>query len=320
MKTPKGDPSTSAEALEYLGKVYPDQPFLQDLLKLRELKKLQSSYIESFKAKHVDGVVYGSFNQAATVTGRFSSSEPNHQNAPASADSGYDIRGLFKPRSGMVYVCADYSQIELRMAAYLSGDPILVDAYANDKDLHQETADAIGCDRKTAKIIGFSLLYGTTSHGLAPRLGVTKQEAENLITAYFDKHKGVKAFMDQAVVSVQRLGYVKSILGRRRRFPEYMEAVRSGEKWLTSRIERQTGNFRVQSSAADLMKKAMVDLDLAKFGAHMLLTVHDELVIECPETNAVACSAHVKEIMENALDLTPIPIKVDPKIGNRWLK
>lgn len=320
MYTKTGKPSTDSETLSYLAKTY-KLPLLDNLVRYRELQKILGTYAKGLLEKQIDGVIYGQFQQTGTTTGRFSSKDPNLQNIPR-GESGYDIRKAFVARPGYTFVISDYSQEELRIAAFMSKDEAMTKAFADGEDLHQKTATAINSTRTLGKILNFAILYGKTAYGLALSEGITEDEADLFIDKYFKQYPGVEAFMKEAVKKVQTQGYVETVLGRRRRFPEYASAQRRGAQGEMKRMERQAGNSIVQGSAADIALKAMVNLDRRLRGedAHILCMIHDELIVEVPEDRAEEFKSIVQEEMENAVSLTPIVNKAEPHLNPFWNK
>jgi DNA polymerase I len=320
-KTPKGLPSTDASVLQ---KLIDEHPVVEHLLRFRELEKLRSTYVDGLLPLiAADGRIHCVFNQFGAATGRISSERPNMQNIPVRSEEGRTIRKAFVAPAGSVFVVADYSQIELRILAHLSADAGLVGAFAAGEDIHTATAarvfgvepDAVGADmRRRAKVINFGLLYGMEAFGLAQRLEIATDEAKEHMEAYFAQFPGVREFMSGIVADARNAGYTETILGRRRYLPE-----------LTSDNfrERQAGermalNAPIQGSAADIIKKAMVDLDaeLESEGvpAAMLLQVHDELVIEARADEAEAVADRVRRVMEGIVELR-VPLRVDIGVG-----
>ena len=318
-KTPKGAPSTDASVLE---KLREEHPIVDDLLTYRELEKLRSTYVDALmRLVDDDGRIRGRFNQMAAATGRLSQEQPNLQNIPVRTEEGRAIRRAFTADEGNLLLIADYSQIELRILAHLSSDPGLVDAFHRDIDVHAATAarvnhvdlDAVTPDqRRKAKMINFGLLYGMEAYGLAQRLDIDREEAQAHIDAYFAQFPEVKAYLQGVVERATVEGYTTTLLGRRRYLPE-LASPRFRERQAG---ERMALNAPIQGSAADIIKKAMIDLDreLGGRSAEMLLQIHDELVIEVPEDEAEDVAEVTRELMESIVDLT-VPLKVDVASG-----
>jgi DNA polymerase-1 len=273
--------------------------------------------------------VHTSFNQAVAATGRLSSSEPNLQNIPIRTELGRQIRGAFAADPGSVLISADYSQIELRVLAHLSGDEALIEAFRRGEDIHDRTALKVfgtssGLDRhelrRRAKIVNYALIYGKTAFTLARDIGVTQQAAQAFIDAYFAGFPGVRRFLDQILEDARSSGVVKTMFGRRRLVPELTS--RNGQVRATA--ERVAVNLPIQGTAADILKRAMIDVHAAMRaraadwpGARMILTVHDELLFETPQVYADAVAALVGEKMERAVPLA-VPLKVEIGIGPNW--
>lgn len=319
-RTPKGEFSTDVSSLKYLAKI--EKIKIADLLlKYRELSKLNSTYVKGMLEDAREGIIYPSFNQIGTVTGRLSSNSPNAQNIPR-RDDEFNIRKAFIPRQGYKFICADYGQIELRLIAYFSKDERMLNVYRENGDIHAETAKEIGCDRVTAKGINFGINYGRTAYGLSEGLGISKEEAQKFIDRYFVKYPRVKLFMQQAANTIGKKYAIRTLLKRKRRFPDYATARKSNDKKLMGQIERQACNSAIQGSASDIIKVAMRNLaDKIKiYDSHILIQVHDELVIETLEKNANKVLSIVKDIMETPVDLKIIKLVVEPKITNCWEK
>ncbi len=318
-KTPKGVPSTDASVLAKL-----DHPLVADLLHYRELEKLRSTYVDALVPLiGPDGRVRGRFNQMAAATGRLSQEEPNLQNIPVRSEEGRAIRRAFVAADGERFLVADYSQIELRILAHLSGDAGLVEAFANDLDIHAATAarvagvpvDEVTPDqRRRAKMVNFGLLYGMEAYGLAQRLDISRDEAQQQMDAYFSQFPEVQAFMRGIVDQARRDGYTTTLLGRRRYLPELV----SGNYRDRQAGERMALNAPIQGAAADIIKKAMIDLDreLRRTGsqAQLLLQIHDELVLEVPEEEVEAVTDLTRTIMEGIVSLR-VPLRVDTATG-----
>jgi len=324
-KTKGGSQSTSVEVLENLAA---DHPVATSILDYREKQKLLSTYIDAIPAQILPqtGRVHTSFNQAVTATGRLSSTNPNLQNIPIRTESGRKIREAFIAPQGCALVSADYSQIELRILAHLSGDPSLVQAFTDDKDVHAQTASAVyGVMpelvtpemRRAAKTINFGLMYGMGPVNLSKQIGISFAEAKRFIEAYFNQFPSIRAFMDAAIQKTRDLGYSETIFGRKRYLPE----INSTNRSVREAAERTAINTPVQGTAADIIKVAMINLykktpDIWP-RSKMLLQVHDELVFETPEENAEEFALWAKGEMSGACELK-VPLKVDAGIGRHW--
>ncbi len=316
-KTSTGKPSTDASVLDKL-----DHPMVTALSEYRELEKLRSTYVDGYLPLiKEDGRIHTTFNQMAASTGRLSSEEPNLQNIPVRSELGRTIRRAFVARPGCSFIVADYSQIELRVLAHMSGDPELVEAFRSGSDIHTATAarvfdvdeEAVTPEmRRRAKTINFGLLYGMEAFGLAQRLGIPRDEAAAQIEAYFARFPVVKAFMDGAVTEARRTGYTATLFGRRRYLPE----LKSDNFRIRQMGERMALNAPVQGTAADIIKKAMIDLETALDGseAEMLLQIHDELILECTASELEWATAKTVEVMEAAVELA-VPLVVDVATG-----
>jgi len=298
------------------------------VLKWRSIQKLKGTYVDALPllVNPATGRVHTTFNQAVAATGRLSSSDPNLQNIPIRSPLGRQIRAAFVAAPGAVLISADYSQIELRVLAHLSRDAALVDAFRQGVDIHDRTAERVfgknsGLDkhelRRRAKIINYALLYGKTAFTLAKDIGVPQQDAQAFIDAYFDGFPDVRAYIDRTVAEARQSGVVRTITGRRRLVPEL--GSRNGQ--VRAAAERETVNMPIQGTAADVLKKAMIDvhagLSARATRARMILTVHDELLFEAPETDANDVADLVKGLMERAFPLD-VPLTVDVGIGPNW--
>ncbi len=346
--TPSGKPSTNEEALHYLVETYKCEVSTK-LLLYRKLNKLYTAFIVGLLEKEKDGVIHCQFRQMGTKTGRFSSSSPNLQQIPAmdpvsdcceskyddktnicgrckkpckSIDNPFDIRKAFKPRKGHKLVDADYSQMELRIGAYLSGAKLMVDTFKVNGDLHKTTAEAIGCSRKVAKMVNFSIFYGIGPYGLSRRLGIEEAEAANIIEGFFTKFPEVRKYLDDSAYLLRTQYFVSTELGRRRRFPEYIAAKQRKDYAAVGRCERQAGNTRIQGLNADFTKVAMVSAHhkIKELGGRLLLTVHDEIIAEVPDDKTKEAAAALQMCMESSGNLGEVPIKAEPKILNYWMK
>jgi DNA polymerase-1 len=322
--------STAVDVLEDLALTH-ELPKL--ILEWRALMKLKGTYIDALpQLVHARTArVHTSFNQAVAATGRLSSSDPNLQNIPIRTDLGREIRRAFIADPGFVLISADYSQIELRVLAHLAEEDALIDAFRRGEDIHDRTALKVfgpnsGLDkhelRRRAKIINYALLYGKTAFTLSRDIGVTPAAAQEFIDAYFGGLPRVRAFIDATLERSRTRGFVETMFGRRRMVPELNS--RNGQ--IRQGAERMTVNFPIQGSAADILKKAMLAVYAAlrreRSGsegrrARMILTVHDELLIESPEESAEAVAGHVRDAMQGAAALA-VPLTVDVGIGPNW--
>ena len=325
LKTPTGQPSTNEEALEAIAG---DHELPRMILDYRQLAKLRSTYTDKLPemVNPRTGRVHTCYNQAAVATGRLSSTDPNLQNIPVRTEEGRRIREAFIAPEGWRVLAADYSQIELRIMAHMSGDPGLTRAFRHDQDVHRATAAevfGVAVDqvqpehRRVAKMINFGLMYGMSAHGLAQRLGIPRGEAAEYVQRYFDRYPGVKAFMDATREQARRDGYVETLFGRRL----YLDALRSRNAAQRAGAERAAINAPMQGTAADIIKRAMVSIDgwLAKRDddAHMLMQVHDELVFEVRADAVEAVREGVRQRMQGAAELS-VPLLVDIGTGANW--
>jgi DNA polymerase-1 len=326
-RTTKGALSTDASVLEKLRDAH---PIVDALLSWRELDKLNSTYLEALPkmADARDGRIHTSFNQAAAATGRLSSSNPNLQNIPIRSDLGRQIRRSFIPGSpDQVLLVADYSQIELRVLAHLSGDEGLREAFESGTDIHAATAATVfGLPleqvdpelRRRAKMVNYGLAYGMNAWGLAQRLDIPPDEAEEILDGYFAGFPKIREYLRAQVEQARKDGFTETILGRRRYIPE----LTSGNRRLQALGERQALNAPIQGSASDVFKLAMIGVDAAlrdrdDLDCHMLLTVHDELVFEVPADRVEDAAALVADRMEHAIDLE-VPLRADVGWGPNW--
>ena len=324
-KTPKGQPSTAEEVLVELAQEY---PLPQLILEHRAMCKLQSTYTDKLPGMIYPktGRVHTCYHQAVASTGRLSSSDPNLQNIPVRTAEGRRIRQAFIPEPGYKLLSADYSQIELRIMAHLSGDEGLKRAFASEQDVHRATAaevfgvalDEVTADmRRNAKAINFGLIYGMSAFGLARQLKIDRAAAQSYVDLYFARYPGVKAFMDRTRVSARELGYVETVFGRRLYLPDIHASNQARRQY----AERTAINAPMQGTAADLIKRAMIDIDawLATndTGAKMIMQVHDELVFEVPADQAEAIGAEVRARMCAAAELS-VPLLVEVGVGDNW--
>ncbi len=324
-KTPKGQPSTAEDVLAELA---PDYPLPQLILDYRSLSKLKSTYTDKLPTQIFakTGRIHTSYHQAVAATGRLSSSDPNLQNIPIRNEEGRRIRQAFTARDQFVLLAADYSQIELRIMAHISGDEGLLAAFADDRDIHQATAaevfdvplDQVGPDlRRSAKAINFGLIYGMSAFGLARQLGISRAQAQDYVDLYFARYPGVKAYMDATRTQAQEKGYVETVFGRRLYLPE----INARQAPRRQYAERSAINAPMQGTAADIIKKAMIAVEAwlreEKIEAHLIMQVHDELVLEVSQNAVDRVKAAVIELMNGAAELK-VPLKVDVGVGDNW--
>ena len=324
-KTPKGQPSTNEDTLQRLSEEY-ELPRI--ILKYRTLAKLKSTYtdslikIENPKTERI----HTSYQQAVTSTGRLSSTEPNLQNIPIKTAEGRRIREAFIPEKGNVLISADYSQIELRIMAHLSEDKNLTHAFNNDIDVHSSTAsevfgvsidDVTKDQRRSAKAINFGLMYGMSAFGLTRQLGIARDEAQKYLDAYFARYTGVRDYMDNIKAQAKEDKFVETIMGRRL----YLNEINAANGLRRQAAERAAINAPLQGSAADIIKKAMLDIDILINeeirDVKMIMQVHDELVFECPKEAADEVMKEIKLRMENTVNLK-IPLIAEAEIGDNW--
>lgn len=326
IKKTKTGYSTDAEVLEKLKGLH---EIVEKILRYRQLVKLKSTYIDGL-LNVVDketSKVYSTFNQTVTNTGRISSQDPNLQNIPVKTEEGKEIRKAFVPQNDeYVLVDADYSQIELRVLAHISQDPKLIEAFYNDEDIHTKTASQVfnipkeevtPLMRSRAKAVNFGIIYGISDYGLSRDLNIPRKEAKRYIDSYLNNYDKVKSYMDNIVAIGKELGYVETILNRRRYIPE----LKSRNFNVRSFGERIAMNTPIQGSAADIIKVAMVkvfdELNRRKLKSRLILQVHDELIIETHKEELDQVKDIVKDIMENCIKLD-VPLKVDLKVGDSW--
>jgi DNA polymerase I len=323
-KTPGGALSTGSEALE---KLAGQHAIVEEILAFRVQEKLRSTYLEPMpRLADASGRLHTRFNQLATATGRLSSSGPNLQNIPIRGPQGVRMRACFVASPGMLFVGADYSQVELRVLAHFSKDPALIDAFQKDEDIHSRTAallfdkdaSAITPDeRRGAKTINFGLIYGMGPQKLARELSISTNQAKEFIARYFEKLGTLKAFYEDIVLEALSRGYVTTLAGRRRLLPELF----SRNQQVQAQARRQAINTVIQGSAADVIKLAMLRVyaspELAALGAKLILQVHDELLLEVPEASAPAAAIELGRLMQTVSTLA-VPLKVDVGQGRNW--
>ncbi len=318
--------STSAQILEKLAE---DYPIVNNILKYRQASKLKSTYADGLvNFIGEDGRIHGSFNQTITATGRISSTEPNLQNIPARTELGQEIRKAFVAKEGCVFLDADYSQIELRLLADMSGDSNLIESYKSDADIHKITASKVfktpllevtKTQRRNAKAVNFGIVYGISSFGLSQDLSISRKEAENYIKQYFETYPDVKKFLDNTVRAAKNDGYTTTMSGRRRPIPE----LASGNFMQRAFGERAAMNAPIQGSAADIIKIAMINVDKALrdagLNAKIVLQVHDELLIEAPVSEAELAKEIICREMKKAVSLK-VNLEVECNEGKDWFE
>jgi DNA polymerase-1 len=317
--------STSVTVLQDLAQNF---PIADHVLEYRQLAKLKSTYADALPLliNPETGRIHTSYNQTVAATGRLSSSDPNLQNIPARGEWGTRFRQAFIPEKGHLFLSADYSQIELRVLAHLSEDPGLIETFLKDQDIHQETAARVFADstalfpeeqRRRAKIINFSIIYGATAFSLARELGASTSEAQDFIDLYYEKYPKVKDYLEKSVTDALKSGVAKTLFGRKRPIPELKQKDRTVQQF----GRRIALNTPIQGTAADLMKKAMIDIgsDIKNqgLGAKMILQVHDELVFEVPKKELEKTEALVKKRMEGVFPMK-VPLKVHLGYGANW--
>lgn len=316
--------STSASVLE---KLEPDYPFVRDVLNYRQLTKLKSTYADGLALFiKEDSRIYGKFNQTITATGRISSTEPNLQNIPIRTAIGRELRKVFIPKEGYVFVDADYSQIELRILAHMSDDKNLIAAYKDSKDIHAATASLVfkvpidevtKTQRSNAKAVNFGIVYGISSFGLSQDLSISKKEAEKYIQSYFESYPGIKKYLDHSVESAKEKGYSVTMFGRRRPIPEIN---------VSNFMQRQFGervamNAPIQGTAADIIKIAMInvarEIKKKNLKSRIVLQIHDELLVEAEKDEVDIVIEILKKEMSSAAKLH-VPLEVEVEVGNNW--
>ena len=324
-KKTKSGYSTSEEVLNSL---IDDNPIIEKILEYRGLMKLNSTYVDGLipYINKKTGRIHSYFHQTITATGRISSTNPNLQNIPARDEFGKNIKKAFKPEKGYVYIDADYSQVELRVLAHISGDENMIRAFNNDEDIHREVASKVFDvpfeevtkeQRSRAKAVNFGIVYGITSFGLAKQIGASRKQAQEYIDNYLEKYSGIKAFMEESVEMAKQNGYVETLFGRRRNVPE----LKSSNFMMREFGKRVAMNTPIQGTAADIMKIAMnnvyKELKAKNIDAKLILQVHDELLIEASEKDAEETKNILKNCMENAMKLK-VPLKVELSEAKDW--
>lgn len=308
--------TTDASTMQQLAK---DYPIAELLLQYRELNKLLSTYIKPLQVLATEDPEHRVHTSYApdTSTGRLSSRNPNLQNIPIRSEQGRRLRQAFTTEPGWKLVAADYSQLELRIAAHLSGDPLMIQAFREGRDFHSETAAQMHVDRHMAKILNFSILYGKGPYGFSQDLGVSMVEAKQFIEQYFKTYSHLRAYLDKILTDTRRNGYAETLYGRRRPFPD----INSANFLRRSAAEREAVNMPIQGTEADIIKLAMCELDteLQKSHptSHLILTVHDELVVETPNAEVEAVARTLQQVMSQVVTLE-VPLEVTVKAGVNW--
>ncbi len=324
-KTATGQISTSHDVLVELAQTY---EIAQLVIDYREMDKLKATYADALpKMIREDGRVHGCLNQTVAATGRLSSTEPNLQNIPVRTKLGQEIRRAFIPDKGKRLISADYSQLELRILAHITEDPVMSKAFQEGEDIHANTARLVfGAKdekdlkekRRLAKIVNFGIAYAVEAFGLSTRVGISRAEARKVIDDYFDTYKGIRGYMDRIPEEARKNGFVTSLFGRRRYFP----GINDRNYTVRSRAEREAINMPIQGTASDIVKIAMIRVANAlkreKFATKMIMQVHDELLFEAPESEIETVSAVIKREMEGAAKLD-VPLVVEVGVGNNWM-
>ena len=325
-KKTKSGYSTAADVLD---KLAPEYPFVKKILEYRQLAKLKSTYADGLAAYiSEDGRIHGKFNQTITATGRISSTEPNLQNIPIRMELGRQIRKVFIPKEGCVFLDADYSQIELRIMAHMSKDEKLIEAYNSSADIHRATAaqvfgvpldEVTDEQRRNAKAVNFGIIYGMSSFGLSQDLSISRKEAKEYIERYFASYPTIKTFIDGLVSDAKEKGYSLTMYNRRREIPE----IKSSNFMQRSFGERVAMNAPIQGTAADIIKLAMINVYNAlkehNLRSRLILQVHDELLVETAEDEVETVKQIMLDGMKNAVSLK-VPLEVDLKEGKDWLE
>jgi DNA polymerase-1 len=325
-RTASGHFSTSAEVLEAMRGQH---PAIDWVLEYRELAKLKSTYLDALptQVNPLTGRVHTSYNQTGSVTGRIASSDPNLQNIPIRTDLGRQVRKAFIAAPGLTLISVDYSQVELRIAAHMADDQAMLQTFRSGQDIHTATAAAVfgvplaevtSEQRRHAKGINFGLIYGMSAFGLTRATDLTLAESENFMQAYFRQFPGVKGYLDGIRRSATEQGYVETLLGRRRYFPGLKGLSNQNQR---NREEREAINAPIQGTAADIMKLAMLhvpaSLNQAGLSGRMLLQVHDELVLECPQNEVKDTITVIQQTMESAYALK-VPLETEARYGRSW--
>jgi len=328
-RTTSGHYSTAAPVLEGLRDTH---PIISLILEQRELGKLKSTYADALRQQvnPETGRVHTSYNQTGSITGRIASSDPNLQNIPIRTELGRRIRRAFIAAPDHILLGVDYSQIELRVVAHMADDKTMIDAFLADQDIHTTTAATIYAKsneevtsdmRRQAKAVNFGLIYGMSPFGLTRTTDLTLAEAEDFVETYFTRFPGIRRYLDETRESAAKNGYIETLLGRRRYFPQLIKGGPKVSDIVRARAEREAINSPIQGSAADIIKLAMLqlpqELEEEGLGGKVLLQVHDELVLECPEDEVDVTAKIVRDVMQEAFKLI-VPLKTDAKVGSNW--
>ena len=326
LRLPDKNNKKHSTAVDVLMSLQYEHPIIEEILRYRTVTKLYSTYIEGMRQYIVNGKIHTIFNQTTAVTGRLSSNEPNLQNIPVRSEEGRELRKLFIASKGCKLLSADYSQIELRLLAHYSGDPVLCSAYAEGRDIHSTTASQIfGVDledvtsdmRRSAKAVNFGIIYGISPFGLASNLGISQVVARDYIERYFQTYPTIKQFLDSSVAMYKERGYVSTLFGRIRNFDNVVVANARDAKF----SERAAMNMPLQGTASDIIKIAMLNVynELKKQGlkTKLILQIHDELILDVPENEIDVVTKLVREQMENVVKLN-VPLEVEIDVGDSW--
>ena len=327
-KTKTGQYATGEDVLQ---KLIDKHPIVRQVLEYRSFTKLKSTYLDALPAlvNPRDGLIHTSYNQAVTATGRLSSNNPNLQNIPVRTENGREIRRAFVPRSEeYTLMAADYSQIELRIIAHLSGDPVMVEDFRLGHDIHAATAakvfhvpleEVTKQQRSRAKAVNFGIIYGMSAFGLAERMELSRHEAADIIKKYFEEYAGIKAYMERSIALAKEKGFAETILGRRR----YLRDINGSNSVVRGFAERNAINAPIQGSSADMIKIAMIgiheELKKRQMKSKMILQVHDELVFDAHLDEIDTLKNIVNDKMVNAMPLS-VPVIVEINTGNNWLE
>jgi len=307
-----------------LSNIAHEHPIIPLILEYRHYAKLQSTYVVGLQPLVNRGKIHTEYNQCITMTGRLSSTNPNLQNIPTRSEEAKDIKSAFVASEGCTLVSADYSQIELRLLAHMSGDEQLINAFIHEEDIHALTAsqilhkrieDVTPSERRDAKAVNFGIIYGISGFGLGANLSIPRWQAQEFIDNYFLMHPKVRAYMDKCVADAKELGYAKTLLGRRRNLSD----LNASNYMVRTGAERMAMNTPLQGSAADIIKLAMLGVEkrLENMKSKMILQIHDELIIDADNSELESVKKVLKDEMENAVKLS-VPLTVDEEVGTSW--